>query len=74
MIVDDLTKVLMPANHKVFIEMISLEDQEKRLTSIKLEKDQRNIFLLCKIERNRKVLDTQLIYLDTFGDGQIEPY
>lgn len=29
MIVDDLTKVSIPANHKAFIEMISLKNPKK---------------------------------------------
>ena len=46
MIADGLTKALTLANHKAFIEMIDLEDQGKRLASIKLEKDQQDVLLL----------------------------
>ena len=52
MIADGLTKALTTANHKAFIEMIGLEDQGKRLASIKLEEDQRDVLLLRGAEQN----------------------
>ena len=54
MIADGLTEAFMSANHKAFIEMIGLEDQEKRLASIKLEEDQRDVLLLCQVKQNSK--------------------
>ena len=50
MIADSLTKALIMANHKAFIEMIDLEDQREHPASIKLEEDQRDVLLLCKAE------------------------
>lgn len=50
MIADDLTKALMLANHKAFVEIIGLKDQRKRLAFIKLEKNQRNVLLFYKAE------------------------
>ena len=47
MIADKRIKALMSANHKVFIEIIGLKDQEKCLVFIKLEKNQQDVFLLC---------------------------
>lgn len=38
-IADGLTKALMPANHKDFVEMIGLKDQRERLAFIKLEEE-----------------------------------
>ena len=52
MIANDLTKALTTANHKAFIEMIGLKEQEKRLASIKLEEDKKDVFLLCGVEQN----------------------
>lgn len=54
MIVDGLTKALTSANHKVFIKIIDLKDQEERLAFIKLEEDQKDVLLLCKAEQNSK--------------------
>lgn len=51
---DGQTKALTLVNHKAFIKMIDLENQRKRLVSIKLEKDQRDILLLCGAEYNSK--------------------
>ena len=56
MIADGLTKVLTSTNYKAFIEMIGLEDQRKHLASIRLEKDQRDVFLFCGAEQNSKAL------------------
>ncbi len=49
MIADGLTKALTSANDKAIIEMIGLRDQGKCLTSIKLEDDQKDIFLLYEV-------------------------
>lgn len=54
MIADDRTKALTLVNHKAFIKMISLKDQGERLLSIKLEKDQQDVLLLCRVEQNSK--------------------
>ena len=43
MIVDGLTKALTTAKHKAFIKTTSLEDQGKRLTSIRKEEDRRDV-------------------------------
>lgn len=50
MIADSLTKALTVANHKVFIEMTSLEDQRKRLTFIKMEKGKKTLQHCCEAE------------------------
>ena len=55
MMVDRLIKLLILANHKVFIEIIELKDQRERLAFIKSKKDQQNVFLLCKAKYNSKV-------------------
>ena len=57
MIANGLTKALTSAKHKDFIEMICLEDQEKRLTSIKLQKDQQDVLLLYGAEQNSKAFE-----------------
>ena len=54
MIADGLTKTLTPINHKIFIKIIGLKDQKERLISIKLEKDQSDVFLLYRTEQNSK--------------------
>ena len=38
-------------NYKVFIKMIGLEDPKKCLALIKLEEDQRDVFIFCKAEQ-----------------------
>lgn len=50
MIANYLTKALTLRNYKIFINMIGHEDQEECLTSMQLEKDQRDIFLLAEAE------------------------
>lgn len=47
MIVDDLIKALTLVNYKTFIETIGLKNHGKCLVSIKLEKNQQDILLLC---------------------------
>lgn len=54
MIANGITKVLILANHKVFIKMISLENQEECLTSIKLKEDEQDVLLPCEAEQNSK--------------------
>lgn len=55
MIADRLTKALMSANHKDFVEMIDLKDQRECLASIQLEKDQRDVLLFCGAEQNSEI-------------------
>lgn len=56
MIADGLIKALTLVNNKVFVEIIDLEDQRERPTSIKLEKNQRDIFLLRKVKQKSEVI------------------
>lgn len=46
MIADILRKTLTSVNHKAFFDMIGPQDQEKCLASMKLEENQKDIFLL----------------------------
>ena len=57
MIADGLIKALITVSHKAFIEMIGLEDQKKRLASIKFEENQRDVLLLCGAEQNSKAFE-----------------
>lgn len=45
----------MLADHKAFIQIIGLEDQRQYFVFIKLDKDQKNILLLCRTKKNSKV-------------------
>lgn len=46
MIADGVTKALTTAKHEAFVEMMSLEDQGKRLDSIKMKEDKRDALQL----------------------------
>lgn len=73
MIANGLIKVLLSTNYKVFIKMICLKDQKKRLASIKLEKNQKMFFYFAKLNKKAKFLGTELICPNIYRDNLSEP-
>lgn len=72
MIRDGVINVLILINHKVFIKMIGLKDQKKRLTSIKFEKNQKMTFYFVELKKIVKSLGIKLIYPDMYRNSLLE--
>lgn len=72
MIADDIINALILINHKVFIKIIGLKDQEKRLASIKFKKNQKMTFYFAELKKIVKPLSIELIYPDIYRNSLLE--